>query len=165
MLFLTLSFHLLLAACSVVADSHSFLARHSHNAIARQAGGSGADCTSQCEAYNSAPSACNNSFIEDGAQCFTCMIQAGTVSQEDAQDTLNGIIDTCDAAAQSVTSISLAGSGTQAAGAASTQVSAPTSEATPPTATTSPKGEAQPTDAGGEPAATDSVSANSTASG
>ncbi|KAJ7127343.1 hypothetical protein C8R46DRAFT_1363808 [Mycena filopes] len=167
MLFLTLIAPLLLAASSVVADRHSFLARHSHNAIARQAGGSGTDCTSQCEAYNSAPSTCNNSFIEDGAQCFTCMIQAGTVSQEDAQDTLNGIIDTCDAAAQPVTSISLVGSGTQAVGAASAQVSVPSaSAATPPTPTTSLKGEAGPTNAekGGEPVATDSVSANSTAS-
>ncbi|KAJ7033553.1 hypothetical protein C8F04DRAFT_1234738 [Mycena alexandri] len=167
---ITLLAPLFFSAHSVIATRHSFknvAARHP--IIARQAAGSGQDCTNACTAWNSDPDTCNSTVVNDIATCYNCMIQAGTETREDAQDFINEFVQSCDDSDESVTNITLSGS-TAALGSGSASAPAVT-----PAPTTSTKGKAEPTDSedsgdatdsddGGDPAPTDSTSANSSAS-
>ncbi|KAJ7713432.1 hypothetical protein B0H16DRAFT_1743335 [Mycena metata] len=182
---LTLFVPLFFSAHAVIATRHSFkniAARHPSNLLARQAGGS--DCTNACAAWNADPGACNNTIVNDLARCYNCMIQAGTETQEDAQDFLNGtetavlftrstinaalpdFVSDCAADETPVTSIALSGStaaGSASAPAVTTAPSSSTKGKAEPTESED-SGDATDSDDGGDPAPTDSTSANSSAS-
>ncbi|KAJ7137008.1 hypothetical protein C8R44DRAFT_869090 [Mycena epipterygia] len=137
---------------------------------------SDSDCTNECSAFDNEDDTCNNTVITDAATCYSCMIKAGTMTQEVAQENINEFVSDCDNDGQTVTNITITAGGSTPAGsgsssAPSVQTSAPAVKPTTtpsPTETDSEKESPTETDSTDSPDATDSAgnsSASASASG
>ncbi|KAJ6482387.1 hypothetical protein DFH09DRAFT_1212836 [Mycena vulgaris] len=119
-------------------------------------------CTNECAQFDDASvTACNNTVVKDAATCFTCNVQHGSITQDQAQQTLNAFVQECDDNGQPVNNITIsATSGSvPSGGSGSTHTSEPTTttDAEDPSTTDDPS----QTDAAGDSA---SASANATGS-
>ncbi|KAJ7136967.1 hypothetical protein C8R44DRAFT_728900 [Mycena epipterygia] len=131
--------------------------------------GSDSDCNNECNILNNDFQTCNNTIVTDAVTCYSCMIKAGDITQEDAQDTLNEFILECDSNGQTVNNVTITADGSAPAGSGSTSTTAVKPTKTPsPTETDSETESPTETDSTDSPDATDSAgnsSASASASG
>ncbi|KAF7368294.1 hypothetical protein MVEN_00150600 [Mycena venus] len=134
-------------------------------------------CTNVCAQFQDATiTTCNNTVVKDAATCFTCNVQHGSVTQDQAQQTLNTFVQACDDNGQPVNNVTISATSgsvpSGGSGSTSTPASSPThtSEAEDPSTTDADGDKPSQTDAAGDPAsasanATDSASASGPSAG
>ncbi|KAJ7910860.1 hypothetical protein B0H13DRAFT_1876323 [Mycena leptocephala] len=87
------------------------------------------------------PDACNTAYIQNAATCFTCQVEAGGLTQEEAQRQLNGTASTCGLIGKPVDPVTIPFNGSTSTGTTSTGTgsgSAPSNTAPSPPAGSSP---------------------------
>ncbi|KAJ7919610.1 hypothetical protein B0H13DRAFT_1868370 [Mycena leptocephala] len=56
-----------------------------------------ADCakSKECTAFNTDVDACDNTYVQNAAACFTCQAEAGGFTAQSAQQHLDGVVEAC----------------------------------------------------------------------